>query len=413
MYSLVRAYGVKNSLNSLWQTQDISGLKLFEIFQLYRELYLELTNSFITGPVYVHLTALDEAYSSSTETLDEIFAADPNLSLPTVTEIPTFEQKKVFYSDGPRHGYSIGVAAPGHPVDSNFSELLKTELVISRPGILPRDLHEYCLITVNGFLYQTDYDTNYLYVPEAGKSLLKSRQNTCGIASFERIGKVTKKQITAADVSLVESTVPMSQRVLIKTPPEFRGKALMLSVGGYLVTPHENVFKQISDDVWILHTEKLDIVSRYFESRNYVDYDSLGLTEFPKDMDKVSLIELESNEVTMKYLTHPQSFFISVDTPKLVTVKHFLRHSNLPNYYKTVANPTCPLFLGRGRQADYWKEEEGTEWAIRVANGYRVNLTTDTVDKGSIKADSGSNTPYRIYENSRAYLMDFIADIPV
>lgn len=413
MYTLVKAYGVKKSLNSMWENHDVSSLKIFELFQTFRELYLELTNTFITGPLYVNLKDLESSYISSSLTLEQLFLSEPTLNLQTIPSVPKYEQKKIMYMDAFRAGYKVDITAPGHSPTSNFSSILKTELAIRRDATSNKDLHEFCLFTVNGFLHQTDYDDNYLYVLDGGKSLQKSRRNNCGITSFERIAKIHKKQITTANISLVENNIPLSRQVLITAPTEFRNKTLMLSIGGYLVTPHPNVFKRISDDLWILNTEQLDLVAKYFESSKYLDLSSLELTQFPKDPNKISLIELQSNEVMLKYLTLSQSFFIAVDVEQLSFIKQFVRHSPIANEFISFSNPTAPLFLGRGRQADYWKQQDENYWQITVENSFRPRLTYDTVDTNTRVIDSGNNPPYHIYDNSRAFLLDIIADVRV
>lgn len=409
MYSLVRAYGVKNSPNSLWQDQDISNLKMFELFQMFRQLYLELSNPLLTDNVYVNISDIEEQYFAFDDTLDVLFASNPTLSLPTVASIPSYTQKYARYMDAFRAGYKVDITVPGQKPGSSQEDA--TELAIRRDGTSNKDIHDFCLVTVNGFLYQTDYDDNYLYVLDGGKSLKLSRKNTCGLTSFEDIGKVSTKQITKDNISAMDATTALAHKALITVPDEFVGKALMLSIGGYLVIPSPNAFRAISDNLWILNTEQLDIVGRYFESKNYVDLSSLNLTVFPKDPNKVSLIELISDDVMVSYLTHPQSFFISVDTDTLVYIKHFIRHSALAGIYTAYSNPTQPMFLGRGRQADYWKQPDENQWVITVENGFRPNLLHDTIDKESIPNDSGANPPYDIYSNSRAFLLDFIADI--
>lgn len=411
MYSLIRAYGVKNTLNSFWGNQNISSLKLFQIFQQYRDIYVELENTFIVGPIYVHLKALEDDYGSSNLTLAQLFADNPSLSLPTVDEMPEFTQQSVRYMDAIRAGYSIELSAPGQPPGSNASMESKTELSIRRDMVSNKDLHDYCLVTVNGYLHQTDYDNKYLYVIDGGNSLKKSRRNTCGITSFERIGKLHKKQITFSDFLKVDADTPLYKRMYISIPDEYAGMQIMLSLGGYLIVPEQNVFSRISDQLWIVNTEYLDFVGRYMESRYYLDYSALGLTKFPKDPDKVSLVELQSDQIISRYLTMSQSFIIALESENINYVKHYVRHSPIANQYITYSNPMCPLFLGRGRQADYWKEQDENYWSIFVENGYRPHLIYDTADSGSLNFDSGAPTPYKIYENSRAFLMDMISDI--
>ena len=171
---------------------------------------------------------------------------------------------------------------------------------------------------------------------------MKSGQNTCGITSFERVAKVIKKPMTQFNITRVNADTPMSKKVFITIPSEFDNMSVMLLLGGYLVIPEENTFFKISDNIWVLNVEKLDIVGRYFESRKYLDYSNLGLTSFGEDRDKLSLIEMLSDEVLLKYFSMSQSFFIAVDTPNLVYKKHFVRHSSIANRYLAYSNPVQP-----------------------------------------------------------------------
>ncbi len=410
MYTLVRTYGVENKINALWGEHDVSPLKLYEIFQFYRGFFLELTNPLISGPVYVDLIAQQDLYGSDERSLAELLA-EPGLALDTVDRIPNYKLRKAVYQDALRNDYQLNINAPGQKPDSITDFSNKTEVAIWRDGVKPKDVHDYCLVTINGFHHMMDYDDRYVYVPEGGRSWRKSRVNTCGLMSFQNIGKVHRKRITFADIGLVNPDVPMSKQVIVSVPEEFRDMSVMFSIGGYLVTPEENICTRIADDLFIINTEMLDITARYFESGKYLDFTSLGLSEFSRDQDKVSLIELQSDEVMSKYLTLPQSFVIAVETPRLAFQRSYVRHSHIPGQYSHHSNPTSPLFLGRGRQADYWKDPDEDQWEILVENGWRPRFSHETVDKGTLPYDSGTNSPYRLYDISRAFLMDIIADV--
>ena len=65
MYTLKRAYGIKYGYNKLWNDQVIDNFKLFELFQIFRDLYLDLENPFITGNVFVQLKDIEQDYNSS------------------------------------------------------------------------------------------------------------------------------------------------------------------------------------------------------------------------------------------------------------------------------------------------------------------------------------------------------------
>lgn len=408
MYTLVKAYGVKKAINSLWGDQDLTGLKLFELFQLYRQLYLELSNPFLAENVYVDMMQLDWQYQSSEQTLEELFQDQPNLSLDTVSQIPLYETKKAFYMDAFRANYKVYVNTPGQKPDSNTDIRTKTEIAIYREGTSPKDIHDYCLLTVNGYLHRTDHDDKYCYVTEGGSSWLKSRQNTCGISSFERIGKVHKVPFDLDQISKTSQDSLLSDQFFLQIPDAYKNMAIMLSIGGYLVTPTEEMLTFINDDTYVVNANRLQYIERYLESRNFINTQSLELTEFGRDKDKFSITELLSDEVYRRYLQLPQSFLIAVETDSLVFQRQYLRHRKLANKYIAYHNPTDMMFLGRGRAADYWKNPDEELWDINVPDGYRPRYTHEAADLHSY--DSGTNTPYKLYDNSRAYLLEIMSD---
>ena len=129
MYTLKRAYGIKYGYNKLWNDQVIDNFKLFELFQIFRDLYLDLENPFITGNVFVQLKDIEQDYNSSQLTLNELFTSNPNLVLPTVSSIPRYKQKRIRYSDAIREGYKLDIAAPSS---------LITKSIASEPVIVVR-----------------------------------------------------------------------------------------------------------------------------------------------------------------------------------------------------------------------------------------------------------------------------------
>ena len=202
-----------------------------------------------------------------------------------------------------------------------------------------------------------------------------------------------------------------ANEVVFSIDPKYQNKSVILCLAGHLVFPNEHNFRKIADNDWLLSMSDLPIIERYFESKNYIDYSSLGLTVFPDNPNKINVEEFLSDEVLEKYITHEQSFFIVVDTPNLIRNHNYIRGSKLPGMFTAYEEPKSLLFVGRGRTAEYWKTYEDGQWAVNVVNSYMPNRTFDSVNEKHRVINAGTDTPHRLYYDSRAFFLDLGVDV--
>ena len=411
MYSLKSAYGVGIDPESIWSEEDVSQILVKRLFSVYRDLYLTLTNPFIDGDVFVRLKDLKDEFYNYSGTLSDLFAEIGNRALPTVEKIPKYKTSWALFADAFAQGYKVDVNEPGKKPDSTGLNEVKTELTISKPLFNPKKMFDHCLVSVNGFFYPTDHDSKNFYVLGAGTSLLKSRRNQVGILSFQDIGKIEQIPIKESMLSKLDDTVELNREVIISLDPKYQNKSIILCLAGYLIFPNDSNFRKISDNEWLLRTADIPIIERFFESKNYVDYTSLELTKFNNNPDKIDVEEFLSDYVLNKYLTHKQSFIVAVDTPYLVRTKTYLRHSKLPGMFTAYSEPLSLLFVGRGRTAEYWKTYEDGHWAVNVVNSYMPNRTFNSVNEKNREVNAGTDTPHRLYYDSRAFLLNVGVDV--
>jgi hypothetical protein len=413
MYSLVSAYGVGYSQDSKWGSVDLTGLTVNEIFNNYRELFLTLSNPYLSEEVVVNFDIFRLEYFNYTDSLDNLFVELGDTALPTVDNPPVFETRWAIYGDAFSQGYKVSMNVPGQPPDGLSGRDEKTEVCIRRDRTDPELIYKHCMISLNGYFYRTDHDRNYTYIMNGGKSLLRSRRNQIGILSFQNVCEIEQIPITVDNLFKTSDDSKYFNEVILRLDRNFNDKSLILCLAGYLVFPDNNVLKQINETDWLLNTSGIPIFERYFESRDMIDYSSLELTEFANNPDRISVEEFMTDEVMERYLTHEQSFFVVLDTPRLIRTTNYIRHSKLPGMFTAYEEPKSLLFVGRGRTAEYWKTYEDGQWAVNVVDSYMPNRTFDSVNEKNRHTNAGTDTPYRLYYDSRAFLMNLGADVLV
>jgi len=127
------------------------------------------------------------------------------------------------------------------------------------------------------------------------------------------VAKIEQLPVTKDMISKMGVDGKYANEVVFSIDPKYQNKSVILCLAGHLVFPNEHNFKKIADNDWLLSMSDLPIIERYFESKNYIDYSSLGLTVFPDNPNKINVEEFLSDEVLEKYITHEQSFFIVVE----------------------------------------------------------------------------------------------------
>lgn len=412
MYSLQKAYGVGVSIESTWGDQVIDDITVKQIYSLFREMYLVLDNPLLAEAINFNMVELKDEFINYEGTLADLFLAIGDRALPTIDSIPKYKTKWAVYGDAFSQGFKVDVVEPGRLPDGKGNRDNKTELCITRPRLNAKNMFDYSLVSLNGYFYPTDHDTNNLYILNGGKSLLRSRRNQIGILSFQNISKITQIPITKSMLSKLADTGTYADEVVFNLDPIYRDKSVILCLAGHLVFPDQHSFIKITDNDWLLKMSNLPIIERYFESKDFIDYSNLELTKFSNN-EKIDIEEFLSDEVMERYITHEQSFFIVVDTPNLIRTTTYLRHSPLPGMFTTYIEPKSLLFVGRGRTAEYWKTYEDGQWAVNVVNSYTPNRTFDSVNEKNRLVNAGTDTPYKLYYNSRGVLINLGLDTPV
>ena len=417
MYTLVTAYGLTVSKDSQWGTADLSTLKMQEIFNLYRKLFLQLSSNLLAQDIVVDFEIFRTEYSASDLTLANMLQGLSNTALQTVPALPSYTAKRATFNDIFRAGYKVQATRPGSAPDTTSPAYEKTELRIQRTQTDMQKFHDYCLVTINGFFHQMETDGKYCYVPHGNRTAVTAKESQMGFVNFETIGKVKTVQITPAMVYKQNADSFLSKKAFIKQPVADANKTVLLVIGGYLYLPDgQTFFKTSTDDLgqstYCVDFNHVPLLERYFESANYLDMGTLNLEQNIKFPNQIKLSDFLSDEKFIKYLTLPQSFFVIIDTPELTYERHYLRKNSFVGRYIAPTEPKSTLMTGLGKVSEYWKVYGDGQWVLNVGQAYDMEYVAHTVKPGDVSYMTDNTVPAHRYYISQAYMLDFVASVP-
>lgn len=422
MYTVLDAYGVSATPNSPWKALDILEMELEDIYANYRKVYVTLQPNFQVDPLYVDMDIFRSSYVDFIDNVSSPVDATPleiffdNLgsdAFETVDEIPGKRLARAYFADAFSSGYQIDMIGRNTSLDADIPRDQKTDLVVSRKlkNTNMADVNKYCLFSVNGFYHFDETDGEYSYVHDGGKSCLMSRQNTIGLYSFYNIGEIKKIPLTSEMVTGAVGT-SLRERAFIQLDEDTTDKTVLLVIGGYLILPTTGLLTKTGTDLFTLQMDKISLLDRYFESRRFIDYSSLGLDLNDTNDALINANQINEAAQVRAYLTLSQSFAVVIDTPEIFTTKTVVTTDPYPGMFTSYENPRFPLVLGKGRVAEYYKHYENRRWSVKVSNSYNPQYLYSTIDIGNHDNVSDQEIPSSMPTRSHAYLLKLWTNFP-
>jgi len=376
VYTYVRALALSRSIGSQWAEVNLQDKLVFDIFQTYSKVYLVLSNPTLTTNVNVDMDILKPLYSSYSEPLSNLLVLLGNATLETVPTLPNSNVTFAKYSDAIRAGYKIKPCIAGTVTPENYPASELKDLTLTRDNYSTNMelIHDYCLVSVNGYFHWTDATPTAAYAYDGADTMRKSKINHLGILSFLDVGKLTKIKLDPVNIKPVTAGTTLREKINFSVTEQLDNKSYALVLGGYLILPQENVFWRSGEHGFTLDINRISYIERLFESSQYLDLSDMNLTRTTLGDNVYSTDELMSDDKIKLYMTLSQSFLVLIDVPNLVSNKIYIRHSNLPGMFTTYQDPVYPLVVGYGKVAEYWKTQEDGHWAVSVEDSYSRNF---------------------------------------
>jgi hypothetical protein len=394
MLSYISSQALTKGLTYEWDKTNLSNMLVKDIFKQYSKVYLSVNDGL--SQFVIELIEFGNAVNVSTGTLQTLLQTW-NISIPSnkkLTSLPSSVGVVTFH-DAFRAGYTVNAVKLNTP---SVSENGKTDLKLSRIKI-PTDISiikSGCLVTVNGYLHQTQIDNSGdLIVLEGHKTFKHSKMNHLGLLSFLNLGEIKTQNIDASSI-IPANNQPLYDKLYFSIPESFQDKAWFLVLGGYMVFPQSGILERTGDRVFSLCLKDIPYLTRILESDVYLDLSSLGLVR--DSLNNYETAQMTNGEVIRKYLTLSQSFIVSLPVNFLETSTIQLRSFKTPGRFITYQNPELPLFVNYGKLSEYWKIREDNQWEVLISDGYFKNylITNENVgDLPKVNRSLDTNHPFR------------------
>lgn len=286
------------------------------------------------------------------------------------------------------------------------------DVEVLRPGI-PTDLqqiHTQYLMTVNGYVYLTEYIGDRLYIPNATLSMLRSRNNVIGLLDFSKFGNFTKVRITDSMVTL-DNNQPAYEKVIITFPEDIVKPVLVMA--GYMIFENEQYFYRISDRSFVLRLDKLNYVEKLYELDRYRDI--FKELDVPVSTTNSSMVDgnlIRSETIIRKFLTLFNSFVVNLNINNLSVDKILMEKTNVPLNYRTEYNPVYPLVVGQGKLCEYFRESqvEG-KYTLTTQDGYYNDYLFSHMSYRDLGVYNAHRVPGTTYKLSPAFFIKLTTNI--
>ena len=404
-YTYVSAIALPNRTGAQWVGVNLASLLVSDIYLKYRKVFLTLL---LNGQeVFINFDQLKTEFATYNNTLSILLQSLGSRSLVHSPKLPTGTINYIKYSDVYRIGYAAKLSRIGVGSISGMSKDDLVDVEISRPGYSTdlSLLHTECLLSVNGFYHMTATDGSRAFIVDAGKSLKTRNLGHFGMASFSKIGKLSKHRFQASSI-YPELTRELKDTVCFQCPVNPTGKTVFLVLGGYLILPQENVFWQSGDREFRVNLTMLPYIERLFESKNFIDLSTLNLTTLETNGESLNIPEAWNDETIRQYFALSQSFILVVNRDKLFWNKVIIRQMLIPGHFTAYQEPIYPLIAGHGRTAEYWKVKEGAAWSVTVADSWYRRYSFSKVPQEGLENISPQLTVDRPYFDSQGALLE-------
>lgn len=404
MYQFVKAVCLARTIGAQWKEVDLSNIIVHDIYTTYQKIFLVLHHTVTDEDMIVNFDEYRPVYSSYNNTLNELLIEIGNTTLNETSSLPNTEVKFAKYSDAIRSEYKLQTSIVGQVVPPNYPEEDKKDLIITRPKYTTDIslLHDYCLLSVNGFVHLTDTDGSVTYILQGAQTMRKSNHNQAGILSFYDIGKLNKVKIDPSKIIPQNTDDVLKNKLTFEVTAPLDNKSYIFILGGYMILPEEGTFWRSGEQLFTLDLQQLPYVERIFDSRHFLDLSSLGI----QDWDNVNVNQIWSDEVIKKYFDLSQSFLVIIDTPNLVWNKYPIRKNNLPGMFTTYQDPVYPLIVAYGKMVEYWKVFEDNHWSVTVQDSFYRNYVINAQVNQELTTMNDHLQPNQPTYFSRGYLLE-------
>lgn len=397
MYEFNRSVARLIGDDHTWETPDIGVMPCNEIFTKYREVYAVLQNNFIEGALTLDLSKIRTKIETLSVTFDAWLVQNGNKSLPTVEGIPTVKYLSARYGDAYDAGYTLKGTDSRYSPEMVVTPEHQVDVLISKPDTDYQKLVKNCLFTVNGLFHRASASPAGVYLVKGGDSCNLINDTQVGILNFQDVCEFECLSFMPGYFKQPIKLLDYKDKIFIKFPRKLSGKTLCLVLGGFLLTPDQDVFKLVNDDTLIVNMNRIPYHRFFYETLRRAKLETMGLNTTGDDRRVVQ--ELDSNEAIKQYFLLPHSFLILLNSTDITVREDRLADTGIPGRWEYHTYPQGLLRVSDSTHPEYRVLEQEGVYVLATRPQYRDTVMRETiysVNEGAIdnhKIGAISNHP--------------------
>lgn len=408
MYTLAKTFAQLNGAGSYWEEIEAGSIPLIDLFDKYRSLRLELLESFSGEEQIFDLYTLKDELETTTLTLSDWLTSIGNRNLRAVKGTLSLKTSKLYSYDTTIVDFLPRCGNTGYHPSNSIPLDEQTDILLTRPNTDYINVGKHCLFTVGGYFHRHEYGSTGVYVVGGNKTTLRSGAQEVGMLDFSRIGEVEIFPMKEDYLMAPTTMLPYRESIYMKLPkPKTDDVTIAFVFGGYLHLL-DNVFTLLSDDAAALNLQAMNLHSRFFRSRLYLDLTALEATVDLYDQSSDLLPRILMTDAALKaWVLHENSFFVYIKANSLQVTEEALPRPSTPGRYFLGRNPEGVIKMDFGEMPAFIQTKEPPIWLLSTMWEERTNTLYETTNFKDSRYIVMNDTPYlhRTHDPSLATLM--------
>ena len=404
MRNLIYSIGALNGNHTRYTRVILNSIKLDYIFSQYKmPLYCIVFDTILNKEVAFDLAQVKAEAEVRNETLSEYLKLIETKPLVYLDEVPRLNTRYMRYADVFYAGFSVNKTAS---LDVKAESIKDSWAILKKDNIDYAHLFKTSLITVNGYIHQTDYNSQGLYVVDAYDTVSRLGQNHLGIMNTNEFSNLTFKYFNK-DITVKLS--PEYNGVFFSFNEDMSQKKPIFVIGGrlFINTPF---LKQHDTNIYYLDLKLMDFESFVFDIIPLLKQHPIIKHFNEKQYSGLKYDVLNTQELLLSIFNLSQSFVFFLDVDDFFVEPIYLTIDKNANWIETQYVPDKPLMGYQGEVLDYhWKYGWDDHYLLLLQKpNYEKMIATTTPDLINLSKQLDPNKPFI---KQKPYYLHFGVDI--
>lgn len=408
-YEIISAIGKVKDVDAHWEEVDLNNVPLATLYRRYEIIRATLKNIFTKKSGIANIDDFEYLVPNGQTFKQYIASGLGNKAIPLTPGEARISKRGLLYREALSNGFKVVPVEKGKLPDGRLD--LKDnydDLFITKEGVNPIDMQKHTLITVNGYVHQSDANSKGLWV-EGGYTTIKKRKKQCiGVISFEHLGPLQQVPIKADMISKLNENVSLYRETVVDFGVDCSDKTIILVLGGFMHCLDYDVFTQISDSAIKIKWGNIPLLERIHLSTLDLTFDyNVYDTRYGETNAHVG--DVYSDAFIRAYLTSPYSFIVVLDNKEVFKDITYPRQRGIPNSYIVEQVPQLPMMSHLGKFEEYVPVRDGDDIELVTADCQylpRLYNRTGKLDEDTYRNDA--RRPHDRHRRAYAYFYNLI-----